>query len=325
MSKVGAGTGLLNRVHELPIAEADVRLFISVADHGSFTAAAALHDITPSAASKAVTRLEAALGVRLLVRTTRSLHLTEQGAAFHGRCVRAYELLAQAAEEATSGAGELSGTVRIGLPPLFGTYFVAARLGPFLESHPRLKIELFTTMRSADVVERGLDFMIAVGTLADSSLVARPLGYGQYVTIASPAYLASRGRPASPEDLAQHRCLAWTRPDQREEPWHFLREGAPAPFQPAGSVKSDDMHHLAALAKAGAGIAHLPLFVVADALESQALQPLLGAYAPAPKLASFLYPDGRAMPRRVRAVIEYLLQPEHLLPGTASGPGPVPL
>lgn len=318
MSKTTGGTTLLTRVHELPLAEGDARIFISVADTGSFTAAAALYELTPSAVSKAVTRLESALGVRLLARTTRALHLTEEGAAFHARCARAFELLAEAAEEAAQGASEVSGVVRIGLPSLFATYLVGPQLVELLERHPRLRVDVVTTMRPADIVERGLDFMIVVGPLADSSLVARPLGYGQFVTVASPAYLAKAARLAECADLAMHRCLAFLRADGRQDDWNFLRDGEPQAMEVNASARSDDMHHLASMAVAGAGVAQLPMFLVAQALARGELARVLPEVDPPAKLASFVHAAGRSIPRRVRVVIEHLQRGEgSRLPGTS--------
>jgi DNA-binding transcriptional LysR family regulator len=142
MKKQVGGTRPMNRTHELPISEADARVFVTVADAGSFTAAAAaaLHAMTPSAASKSIGRLESDLGVRLLVRTTRALHLTEEGAAFHERCARAFEMLAEAAEEAGADTHAVAGTVRVGLPSLLGTCLLAPRLPALLARHPKLRV-----------------------------------------------------------------------------------------------------------------------------------------------------------------------------------------
>ena len=317
MSKTTVGTTLVNRVHELPLAEGDARIFISVADTGSFTAAAALYDLSPSAVSKAVSRLESALGVLLMVRTTRALHLTDEGVAFHARCSKAFQLLAEAAEEATQSAGELSGVVRIGLPSLFGTYLVGARLPELLERHPKLRVDLVTTMRPTDIVEKGLDFMIVVGQLPDSSLVARPLGYGQFVTVAAPAYLSGAGALVEYADLARHRCLAFLRPDGRQEAWNFLVDGETRAVEVSASARSDDMHHLASMAIAGAGVAHLPMFLVAEALARGKLARALFDVDPPAKLASFVYAAGRSVPRRVQVVIEHLRGGEGILPGTS--------
>ncbi|MFH0133453.1 LysR family transcriptional regulator [Variovorax sp. VaC1] len=319
MKKQVEGTRLLSRTHELPISEADARVFVTVADAGSFTAAAALHAMTPSAVSKAIGRLEADLGVRLLVRTTRALHLTEEGMAFHERCARAFSLLAEAAEEAGAGTRAVAGTVRIGAPSLFGTFLIAPLLPALLARHPKLRVEIVSTTRLSDVFDLGLDLAIAVGALPDSSLVAKPLGQGQFVTVAAPGYLKAAGttprRPLRPEDLLAHRCIAYTRPDGREEPWNFQLPEGPRQLDVRADVRSDDMHHLTAMAVAGLGVAHLPLFVVAEHLAGGRLERLLHACEPAPKLASLVYPAGRSMPRRVRVFIDFLLSQEQALAG----------
>jgi DNA-binding transcriptional LysR family regulator len=315
MKKRVEGTRLMSRTHELPISEADARVFVTVADAGSFTAAAALHAMTPSAVSKAIGRLESDLGVQLLTRTTRALHLTEEGMAFHERCARAFDLLAEAAEEAGAGTRAVAGTVRVGLPPLFGTFLVAPLLPALLARHPKLRIEIVSTMRLSDVFDLGLDVAIAVGALPDSSLVARPLGYGQFVTVAAPACFREMSRPSRPEELLEHRCMAYTRPDGREDPWNFKTLEGLLQIEPRAAVRSDDMHHLAAMAVAGLGIAHLPMFVVGEHLANGRLERLLQDFEPAPKLASLVYPASRAMPRRVRAFIDFLLSNEQRLAG----------
>jgi DNA-binding transcriptional LysR family regulator len=298
MKKRVEGTRLMSRTHELPISEADARVFVTVADAGSFTAAAALHAMTPSAVSKAIGRLESDLGVQLLARTT-----------------RAFDLLAEAAEEAGAGTRAVAGTVRVGLPPLFGTFLVAPLLPALLARHPKLRIEIVSTMRLSDIFDLGLDVAIAVGALPDSSLVARPLGYGQFVTVAAPACFKEMSRPSRPEELLEHRCIAYTRPDGREDPWNFKTSEGPLQIEPRAAVRSDDMHHLAAMAVAGLGIAHLPMFVVGEHLANGRLERLLQDFEPAPKLASLVYPASRAMPRRVRAFIDFLLSNEQQLAG----------
>ncbi len=303
--------------HLLTWAESDARLFLSAAATGSFSGAASLHDISPSAVSKAVSRLETALGVKLFARSTRAIRLTDAGVIFRDRCGPAFQMLAEAAEEASAGASSLRGTVRLGLPSLFGTYLVAPGLASLFDAHPDLKVELVTTMRPSDVVERGLDVAITVGQLPDTALAARPMGYGQFVTVAAPAYVDRWGAPSTPNDLKHHRCLGWLRPDGHIQSWSF-RAGPgehTADLQVQGA--SDDMHHLAAMAVAGVGICHVPLFAVEKWLKCASLVRLLESFEPAPKLASFVYPSGRPMPRRVRVLIEHLLRAAAVVPGTS--------
>jgi DNA-binding transcriptional LysR family regulator len=312
------GKRLVPPVHGSNFNDADARLFVAVAEQGSFAAAAASLRLTPSAVSKALARLEGALGVKLVARTTRALHLTEEGFAFRERCVRAFDLLAEAAEEASSSARAMRGTIRIGLPSLFGTHFLPRALPAFVTAHPDIRVELVSTMRLTDVVDLGLDLAIIVGELPDSSLLARPLGYGEFVVVASPAYLAHAGTPHAPEDLAEHRCLAYARPDGRDAPWMF-RDGDSTRFVGVtGKLRSDDMHHLAAMATVGLGVAQLPLFAVARAIDDGSLRRILRVHEPPPKLASLVFPAKSAMPRRVRALVEALATEQAAMVGVMS-------
>lgn len=308
---IAAGTAAAARIQEWAIAGADARLFVSVGELGSLPAAAARHGMTPSAIGKAVARLEAALGVHLLERAPPAAQLTDEGGAFHARCARAFGLLDEAAAEPAASGGHVTGSVRLGLPSLFGSLLVAPRLPALLRQHPGLRVELVNTMRLADLAERSLDLMIAVGPLTDSALVARPVGYGRFVTVAAPAYLRDAPAPKTPDALGDHRCLAFSGVDGRQPPWRFMIDGAPWTVAVSAVARSDDMHHLAAMACAGVGIAQLPLFAVADAIDDGRLVPLLAPYEPAPRLASFVYPS-TTLPRRVRVLVE------HLLAGTAA-------
>lgn len=305
----------MNRIHELPVSEADARIFVTVAEAGSFVAAAARHSLTPSAVSKAISRLENSLGVRLLARTTRKLNLTDEGAIFAERAARAFSLLAEAAEEASASTRSVSGILRIGLPPLFGTYVVGPMLPGLLARHPRLRVEMKTLVRLPDFMNAGVDCAITVGDLPDSSLAARPLGHGLFVTVASPGYLKEAGTPSTIGDLARHRRIAFTRPDGRENPWLFSESGEVRHFDVQGHVRTDEMHHLGACAAAGLGIAQVPMLVIAADLASGRLVRLLAPYEAPAKLASIVCPAGRAMPRRVRVFIDYMLSAGKDLPG----------
>jgi DNA-binding transcriptional LysR family regulator len=290
------------------MSEADARIFVAVAQAGSFVAAATLHGMTPSSVSKAISRLEGGLGVRLLHRTTRKLQLTDEGTAFAERCDRAFALLAEAAEEASASTRSVAGVLRVGMPPLFGTHLVGPRLPALLLRHPELRVELKTLLRPGDFLDAGLDCAIAVGRLPDSSLAARPLGYGLFVTVASPAYLQAAGMPATVEDLSRHRRIGFTGADGREAPWMFADGGGGVRmWEVQGQVRTDEMHHLGACAAAGLGIAQMPLFAIAGELASGRLVRLLTPFEAPGKLASVVYPAARALPRRVRVFIDFML------------------
>lgn len=290
-------------------------MFVSVAEAGSFAAAAMLHAMSPSAVSKTVRRLEDALGTQLLQRTTRSLHLTDEGRRFHELTARAFGLLADAVTETDASAHSIRGLVRLGMPPLFGTHLMPSVFGALRARHPDLELEIASTMRLADLVDRGLDLVVTVGDVPDSSFLTRPLGRGQFVVVASPAYLKKHPAPRTPSDLSKHVCLGYTTPDQRLAPF-FFKSG---PATVASPIRSDEMHHLAAFAESGLGIAQLPLFVVHDAIASGRLVRVLENAEPPSKLASIVYPAARALPRRVRVVLEQLTQAAEPLPGTSRG------
>lgn len=310
--KPAGGTAAAARLQEWAMAGADARVFVSVGDGGSLAAAAARHGQTPAAVGKAVARLEASLALRLVQGAARALELTDEGRAFHQRCTRAFALLDPPADTPAPSVGAVSGTVRLGVPALLGSLLVAPLLPPLLRRHPGLRIELVNTMRLADLPERKLDLMIAVGPLGELAPVARPVGYGRFVTVASPAYLRDAPAPKSPDALGDHRCLAFSGADGRQPPWRFTIEGQPWTVAVGAVARCDDMHHLAAMACAGVGIAQLPLFAVADAIDDGRLVALLPAYEPAPRLASFVHPSA-PVPQRVRVLVE------HLLAGTAPG------
>jgi DNA-binding transcriptional LysR family regulator len=132
-------------------------------------------------------------------------------------------------------------------------------------------------MQLSGVFDRGLDVAIAAGALPDSSLVARPLGHGQFVMVAAPACFGEMPRPCRPDELHGHRCVTYTRPDGREEPWNFETQEGPVQIEPHASLRSDDMHHIIAMAIAGLGIAQLPMFVIAAHLADGRLERLLRA------------------------------------------------
>lgn len=305
----------MTRVHELPFAAADARVFVSVAEAGSFAAAAMLHAMSPSAVSKTIRRLEDALGTQLLQRTTRSLHLTDEGRRFHELTARAFGLLAEAVAETDASARAIKGLVRLGMPPLFGTHLMPSVFAALRARHPDLELEIVSTMRLADLVDRGLDLVITVGDVPDSSFLTRPLGRGQFVVVAAPAYLKAHSPPRTPRDLAKHTCLGYVAPDQRLTPFFF----STGPVTVDAPIRSDEMHHLAAFAEAGLGIAQLPLFVVNDALAAGRLVRLLENARPPAKLASIVHPAARALPRRVRVVLDELAQAAAPLPGTSRG------
>jgi DNA-binding transcriptional LysR family regulator len=280
----------------------DLRTFVEVADAGGVTAAARRLGLPKSIVSRRLMRLEQDLGAQLLVRTTRGAALTEAGASFREHALRVIAEL-EAAREACSPEGEISGRLRIAAPITFG----ATHLGPVFADlagrHPKLHLHVAYSDRFIDLVGEGFDATVRVGYLADSSLVARRIAplRGKYV--ASPDYIQAHGAPRTPEELLQHECLM-----QGTESWRFLSDGKPITVRPRGRFKADNGIALAAAALAGLGIAALPDFVIEEHIASGALEPVLINY-PAPEAGLYVVrPPGEFAPRKVRALIDILVE-----------------
>lgn len=184
-----------------------MQAFVRVAEMASFTRAADSLGLPKASVSTAVQQLEAWVGTQLLHRTTRRVQLTQDGRAFYERC---QDLLADMDEVQhlfVRTPQALRGRLRVDMPARFARHFVLPQLPAFLHDHPQLELELSCTDRRVDVVREGFDCVLRVGTLADTSLIARPLGQLRVVTCASPAYLQRHGMPQSPEDLHAHRMI----------------------------------------------------------------------------------------------------------------------
>lgn len=197
--------------------------FSRAVETGSFAGAAQLLEVVPSALSKAITALEHDLGFTLFNRSTRKLSLTVEGEAYYTRCRQALAELEDAEAMARGGSVQPQGTLRVGMHPALRSV-VFPEIGRLLESNARMKVETFITNSPTALLDRGLDVVLCIGPLADSTLVARRLGWARFVVCASPDYLGRWGEPKRPQDLAQHRAIIFARPD--EEPntrWEFTR------------------------------------------------------------------------------------------------------
>ncbi|MDQ6679854.1 MAG: LysR family transcriptional regulator, partial [Pseudomonadota bacterium] len=187
-----------------------MQFFCRVAESKSFAAAASSLDVVPSALSKAVAALEHELGFTLLNRSTRGLSLTDDGAAYYERCRQIVLDIEEAESSGRSGRAHARGTLRVGMHPSL-RFETLTRLGAFLEAEPNLKIETVITNTPAAVVDEGLDVVLHVGQLSDSSLLARQIGWSRSLVCASPGYLAAAGEPRHPEELARHRAVIYAR------------------------------------------------------------------------------------------------------------------
>lgn len=283
-----------------------MRVFVAVVERNGFSAAAEALGMSTAGVTRQIAALEKRLSTRLLNRTTRRVSPTTTGAAYYDQCLR---LLAEFdALEASIGAQALvpSGTLRINAPVSYGI----ARLGPLLASyraaHPQVELDLSLSDRLVDMVEEGYDLAIRITRSPHPSLIARRLGEAQIRLCASPAYLAQRGHPTHPQELAAHDCLGysyWTGGDQ----WTLRGPGGEASVAVSGSLRVNNGDVLREAAIAGLGIILQPDFLVEQALADGRLQPVLPDWDVPPIGIYAVYASRSHLAPKVRSFIDHLL------------------
>src|SRR5215831_4004168 len=287
---------------------AAIEAFVRVAECGSFSQAAERLHASKSGVSRQVSALEAELGARLLHRTTRALTLTEAGRSYLERATR---ILADLAE-ANASVGELQaaprGKLRVSAPMSFGYLHLAPAVPDFLARHPDVELEMVMNDRFVDVVDEGFDMAVRIGTLADSSLVAKKLAPMRRTVCAAPAYLRQRGTPASPDDLKAHECLCYGNVGVSQE-WRFVRpDGRAWPVEVHGRLHANNGDALRAAALRGFGITVLPSFLVGRDFQSGALVSVLDAFMPQDGGVYAVYPHARHLSPKVRAFVDFLAE-----------------
>lgn len=276
--------------------------FVAVVMRGSLTAAANAEGVAPAVISRRLDGLEERLGIKLLVRTTRKLSLTFEGAAYLEDCQRILRELADAETSVTLGNARASGYLRITAPAGFGRKHVAPLLLDYLREHPEVSASLDLSDRTVDLVNEAVDCAVRLGGLVDSSLVAVRLGEMKRVVVGSPAYLEQRGVPRSLDDLAHHDCLALA----TQSGWDFVDGGQPLLFKPPGRFACNDGAVLHEWALAGMGLAWRSLWEVGEDLRRGRLVSVLDDYATAPVGIHAVFPQRRHLPLRVRLFIDLL-------------------
>ena len=297
----------------------DVDVFVRAVEAGSFSAAARALGATPSAVSKAVARLEARLGVRLLQRTTRSLGLTHQGRVFHERALRALTELDEAEASLAKGKGGIRGALRVSAPTGLGALLVTQAVLGLVRRHPELRIELSLTDRHVDLVEERIDVAVRVGDLPDSSLVSRRLGALRFVVCATPGYLRRKGVPKVPADLSKHACLRFVSGGLPMR-WPFLEGDRVTSLDVAGPLDSDSGEVLRRAAVAGLGVLRASHVLAAEAIATGALREVLQAFAPPAVPVHALFPSARNLAPAVHAIVDALAATcrQQLSPTTAT-------
>lgn len=281
-------------------------VFATVADHGSFSAAAIAIGVSKATVSKTISRLETSLGQSLFHRTSRRLALTEAGKDLAGRARRIVAEARAAEEAAHDAAAAPEGRVRLAAPMSFGIRNVAPLVTEFLARHPGIELELVLSDARVDIVAEGFDVALRIADLPDSSLRARRLcGIATYL-VAAPSYLARHGTPAHPGELGEHRLLAYT---NIGGPWRFHGpDGAEVAVRARGPLSANSGDALMPALCEGLGIARLPDFILGDALARGAVVEILPAWRPAPIGLHLLTPPSPLRPARVEALIAFLSQ-----------------
>lgn len=283
-----------------------LRAFVEVVESGGFNRAARRLGISKSIVSRRISRLEADLGTRLLSRTTRGISPTEAGLELKARGERILAELEEAREAVAQQAGGVVGRLRLAAPLSFGVRHLAPVLAEMAQRHPRLELDVSYSDRIVDLIGERFDAAIRIGTLQDSSLVARRIAPVRSVLVASPDYLARNDRPTTPADLARHECLIYTGRTVAE--WQFLSGKRPVSIRPAGRLRSDSGEAILQWAIAGLGIADGPSFLVSEAIQSGRLQPLLLDHARPEYGIYVVRPPGSYVPGKVRALIDTLVE-----------------
>lgn len=312
---------------------AAMRGFVRSVDLGSFSKAAAEDGVKVSTVSRYISALEADLGAALLNRSTRGLHLTEAGTMFYQHAVQILAGVEEAREATTSLNQRPRGLLRINIPGAFGRRHVVPHLKDFLAAYPDIRVDATLTDATVNLIETGSDLAIRIGTLADSSLVARRLAPHRRALVASPAYLAQRPPLTNPAGLLAHECLTFAL--QPTDAWFFQPRGnaaaEPLEVRVNGRLRANDSEALQAAALDDLGVALLPTWLIGEDLRTGRLVALLPAWdaliAPGPERAIWgIYPPKKVVAPKVKAFLTFLSErfgrPPYWdrLAGDATGP-----
>lgn len=287
----------------------EMAIFAQVVDSGGFSAAARQLELTTSAVSRHVSRLEAHLGGRLLHRTTRSLALTELGQQVHAACARMLSTAREIHALAGSYSARPNGVIRVTAPIVFGQIWLAPKLAGFMDAYPEVEVRLTLVDRTVDLIEEGADVAIRIARELAPGVAARPLCAMRYVLVASPAYLAAHPAPATPEALLEHRCshLGYA---PFGDNWTLRRGDAKVAISVPARLTINNSAAILAMVEAGGGIGLVPDFTARAALDAQRVHQVLPEWElcdPYAGAVHAVYMPGRHLALKVRAFIDYLV------------------
>src|SRR6266853_5763382 len=282
-------------------------IFAKVVEIRSFAGAGAELKVSKATVSKAVSRIEARLGARLINRTSRRLALTDAGRQLAGR---AAHILAEgeAVEDAALAQATMPrGLVRLAAPISFGVLHLAPLLPEFLAAYPEVSVDLHLSDAMVDLIGEGFDAAIRLAVLPDSSLVARRLGEMPRYLVGSPTYLDKHGRPRHPLHLAEHRCIIYSY-SMTAETWRFTKDGRSATVRPSGPLRVNNGDAMMPALIAGSGLGILPEFILRDALAAGRLERLLPDWSLPSGAVYWVTPPGGLRPKRVEVLGDFLVE-----------------
>jgi len=281
----------------------EIAIFVKVVDAGSFTGAAKSLGLPKSTVSRKITQLEERLGVRLLQRTTRTLSLTDTGSAYYNQCSRIIGDVEEANIAVTEMQSKPKGLLRITAPMLFGSRVLSDLVSEFLQNNPEIQVDMVLTDQPLDLIQDGIDVAFRVGQLADSSLIARPLGEIKTITCASPEYIAKHGSPSHPSEIPKHDTIGWT----PRSNWEFNHpEKLSIEIHPR--VRVNDPLSSRLLALNGIGIARLPAFLCAEDINQGKLKPILCDWSYSATPIHALYASNRHLSVKVRSFVDFIVE-----------------
>jgi len=284
---------------------AAMRAFVEIVDRGSLTAAGEALDRSLPTMVRTLADLERSLGAVLLRRTTRRMSLTEEGRAYLERCRRILADVEQAEELAGSATGEPRGPLRVTAPALFGKMHVAPAVVEFVRRYPKVEVELLLLDRIVDLVDEGIDAAIRIARLADSSMIAIPVGAVRRVVCASPKLLRAEGEPARPEELSSRSCVRFRglTPASR---WYFQDAGREVAVPVQGSFITNQAETAIQACTNGLGFGLFLSYQVEPEIRARKLRVVLSDYEPPPVPVSLVYSEARMLSRRLRAFVDWM-------------------
>lgn len=289
-------------------AYSDSAVFVRVGESRSFVRAAKALALTPSAVSKAVSRLERRLGARLIVRSTRSLRVTELGAEYFERCRDAFERIERADISIADASMQGTGLLRVEVPPTIGRHSVVPALARYVGLHPNIQVHVMFSDRPTDPFRDEVDAAIRIGSLPPSELIARRVGELRWLTCASPSFISRYGSPSSPEALEPQQCLGLIEPQSRGvTPWNFRQDASRSSVTPSSRLALTDVDAAIAAATCGLGFVQAPDLALQSHIDRGELQVVLTDWEDDARSPAYVvYPNHRQRSVRIKSFVEFL-------------------